>query len=356
MKKVKVLIVDDSAIVRDILSKRLSQNPAIEVVGTANDPYIARTKLEKLEIDVITLDIEMPRMDGLTFLKYLMKYKPMPVIIVSSIAEKQNQASLEALELGAIDVLTKPMGPYSVDEMADELGKKILFAASIPRSHILSASERVIALYGKNTANAKRGMALSRIATTHQLLVIGASTGGTIALEDLFTRFTPDFPPALTVIHMPANFTASFAKRLDNLCQVHVKEAVDGELILPATIYIAPGGYHMIVKVSGANRYIRIKNGPKVHNQRPAVDVLFDSAATDIGKNCIGVLLTGMGRDGALGLKAIKDAGGYTIAQDEDSCIVFGMPKEAIDLGAACEVTSLPEIAPSILKRTRKIP
>lgn len=349
MKKIKVLIVDDSAIVRDILSKQLSQNPSIEVVSTASDPYIARDKIEKLEIDVITLDIEMPRMDGLTFLKYLMKYHPLPVIIVSSIASKQNQAALEALELGAIDVVSKPGGPFSVEEVGEELGKKIILAAAIPRSHILTASERVINLHGR----AKGVKTLSRIATTHQLLAIGASTGGTIALEELFTRFTPDFPPALTVIHMPAGFTASFAKRLDDLCQVHVKEAIDGEPVLPATVYIAPGGVHMIVEVSGSENRIRIKNGPKVHNQRPAVDILFESVAQNIGKNCIGVLLTGMGRDGAAGLKKIRDSGGYTIAQDEESCIVFGMPKEAIDLGAACEVTSLTAIASQILKQVR---
>ncbi len=331
----------------------MSAHPIIEVVGTANDPYVARTKLEKLDVDVITLDIEMPRMDGLTFLKYLMKYRPMPVIIVSSIATQQNQAALEALELGAIDVVTKPGGPFSVEEVASDLCEKIIQAASIPRSRILTASERVITLHGKNSSKQDRVKTLSRIATTHQLLAVGASTGGTIALEELFTQFTPDFPPTLAVIHMPAQFTASFARRLDDLCAVHIKEAADGEMIMPATVYIAPGGFHMLVEVSGAERLIRIKNGPKVQNQRPAVDVLFESAAKNIGKNCIGVILTGMGRDGAMGLKAIKDSGGYTLAQDEASCIVFGMPKEAIDLGGACEVAPLNEIASCIMKQVR---
>jgi two-component system, chemotaxis family, protein-glutamate methylesterase/glutaminase len=349
MKKIRVLIVDDSAIVRDILSRELSVCPGIEVAGTAGDPYIARSKLESDAIDVITLDIEMPRMDGLTFLRYLMKYKPMPVIIVSSLVSSSNPAAIQALELGAVDIVHKPGGPFSIGDIVTDLSLKIRQAAAMPVSRLIAASAR---LQTQEHIAVSGHPALSHISTTNLLAVIGTSTGGTIALEELFTKFTADFPPTLAVIHMPERFTASFAERLDGLCALHVKEAVDGETVMPGTIYIAPGGLHMLVAASGANRIIRIKNGPKLFAQRPAVDVLFNSAAENVGKNCIGALLTGMGRDGATGLKAIRDAGGYTIAQDEASSIVFGMPKEAIALGAACEVTPLDKIAGSILKHT----
>ncbi|MCI1209843.1 MAG: chemotaxis response regulator protein-glutamate methylesterase [Treponema sp.] len=348
MKKIRVLVIDDSAIVRDILSRQLSAYPEIEVTDSAGDPYIARNKIETTEFDVLTLDIEMPRMDGLTFLKYLMKYNPLPVIIVSSIASGNNQAAIEALELGAVDVVQKPGGPFSVEEVTEELAEKIVEASIVPRSRLLIASEK---LKKRNKTIARK--TLSKIATTKRLVVVGASTGGTIALEELFTRFTPDFPPTLAVIHMPPRFTASFANRLDGLCIPHVKEAEDGELVMPGTIYIAPGGYHMLVGTSGTDRIIRIKNGPKLFGQRPAVDVLFNSAADNIGRNCTAAILTGMGRDGAAGMKAIRDAGGYTIAQDEESCIVFGMPKEAITLGGACEITPLSGIAASIGRHSR---
>lgn len=344
MKKIQVLVIDDSAIVRDILSRQLSAYPEIEVADTAGDPYIARSKIENEDFDVVTLDIEMPRMDGLTFLKYLMKYRPMPVIVVSSLVSGNNQAALEALELGAVDMVRKPGGPFSVEEVVEDLSEKIITAAAVPRSRLLAVSNRLAAKSGTMHT-------LSKITTTNRLIVVGASTGGTIALEELFTRFTPDFPPALAVIHMPERFTASFAARLDGLCQMHVKEAENGETVMPGTIYIAPGGYHMLVGTSGADRIIRIKNGPKLFGQRPAVDVLFNSAAENIGRNCIAALLTGMGRDGAAGMKAIRDAGGYTIAQNEETCIVFGMPKEAIALGGACEVAPLDRIAASIKKQ-----
>jgi two-component system, chemotaxis family, protein-glutamate methylesterase/glutaminase len=352
MKKIRVLIVDDSAIVRDILSRELSGCPEIEVAGTASDPFIARNKIENENIDVITLDIEMPRMDGLTFLRYLMKYKPMPVIIVSSLVSTNNPAAIQALELGAVDLVHKPGGPFSVGDIIEDLCYKIREAASCPVSRLFSASAR---LAEENRDLSPVQHTLSHISTTNRLAVIGASTGGTIALEELFTHFTPDFPPALAVIHMPERFTASFAERLDSLCVLHVKEAENGETVMPGTIYIAPGGYHMLVASSGANRIVRIKNGPKLFGQRPAVDVLFNSAADTVGKNCIAALLTGMGRDGASGMKAIRDSGGYTIAQDEESCIVFGMPKEAITLGGACEVTPLDKIAASILTHNKSI-
>jgi two-component system, chemotaxis family, protein-glutamate methylesterase/glutaminase len=352
MKKIRVLIVDDSAIVRDILSRELSSNPGIEVAGTAGDPYIARNKIENDNIDVITLDIEMPRMDGLTFLRYLMKYKPMPVIIVSSLVSSNNPAAIQALELGAVDIVHKPGGPFSVGDIIEDLCYKIREAASFPVTRLYSASAR---LSSQNREVSSVQHTLSHISTTNKLAVVGASTGGTIALEELFTHFTPDFPPTLAVIHMPERFTASFAERLDSLCVLHVKEAQNGETVMPGTIYIAPGGYHMLVVSSGSSSIIRIKNGPKLFGQRPAVDALFHTAAENVGKNCIAALLTGMGRDGAAGMKAIRDAGGYTIAQDEETSIVFGMPKEAITLGGACEVTPLDKIAGSILKHTKSV-
>ncbi len=343
MKKIRVLVVDDSAIVRDILSRQLSTYSEIEIIDTASDPFIARNKIEKNKYDVITLDIEMPRMDGLTFLKYLMKYNPLPVIIVSSIVSESNHAALEALEFGAVDIVQKPGGPFSVEEVTEDLIEKIKLAATVSKARLISISEKL-----KRKTNVPVKKTLSRIETTKHLIVIGASTGGTIALEELFTKFPSNLPPVLTVIHMPPKFTASFAGRLNNLCAPQVKEAVNGELVMPGTIYIAPGGYHMIVDASGSNRIIRIKDGPKLFGQRPAVDILFNSAAENIGRNCTAALLTGMGRDGAAGMKAIRDAGGYTIAQDEESCIVFGMPKEAIALNGACEITSLGKIAESI--------
>lgn len=344
MEKVKVLVVDDSAIVRDILVKRLSAHPAIEVVGTAIDPFMARQKLETNKVDVLTLDIEMPRMDGLTFLKYLMKYDPRPVIVVSSLTDKSNAASLKALELGAFDIVPKPGGPFSVEEVSLELAEKIVAAKGADMSRVRQAAER---LQGAQHAPVNKKI-LSSIVTTHKLAVIGASTGGTVALEELFKGYTRDFPSTLAVIHMPERFTASFAARLNEICQVDVKEAQDGEKVMPASVYIAPGNHHMMVKTVGADRVIRIKDGPRLHGQRPAVDPLFQSAAEELGKNCIGALLTGMGRDGAEGLLAIKEAGGHTICQDENSCIVFGMPMEAIKLGAANEVLDLHAIAPRI--------
>jgi two-component system, chemotaxis family, protein-glutamate methylesterase/glutaminase len=343
-KRVRVLVVDDSAIVRDILTKRLGSHPDIEVVGSAMDPYIARNKLETQEVDVITLDIEMPRMDGLTFLKYLMKSMPIPVIIVSSLTTGENAASLEALELGAVDIVPKPGGPFSVEEVIDQLIPKILATKGMDRNRLVRAAETLKA----SGPAPKREKILSKIATTKSLVAVGASTGGTIALEQLFRGYSPDFPSTLAVIHMPERFTKSFANRLNDLCAVAVKEAEDREKVMPATIYIAPGNFHMQVESVGADRIIRIGTGPKVHSQRPAVDILFESAAENIGQNCMGILLTGMGKDGAKGLLRIKEAGGFTVAQDEESCIVFGMPKEAIALGAATEVLPLDKIAARI--------
>lgn len=342
--KLRVFIVDDSAIVREILTERLSKNPRIEVVGSAMDPYIARDKLEKIDVDVITLDIEMPRMDGLTFLRQLMKHYPKPVVVVSSLARDGNSAAMQALELGAVDVVPKPGGPFSVEEVVDLLADRIIAAASADLSRLEECSRKLNAL--PRSAVPKK--ILAGIKTTNQLIAVGASTGGTIALETLFLGWEQDFPPTLAVIHMPERFTATFAARLNELCRVTVKEAENGERILPGTVYIAPGNYHMVLRTSGTERILRIASGPKVCNQRPAVDPLFDSVAEQVGRNCLGILLTGMGRDGAAGLLQIRQAGGHTIAQDEASSIVWGMPKEAIDLGAADKVMALDDIAPYV--------
>lgn len=348
MGKIRVLIVDDSAIVREILTDRLSKHPQIEVVGSAMDPYIARDKLEKMDVDVITLDIEMPRMDGLTFLRQLMKHYPRPVIVVSSLAKDSSPAAMEALELGAVDVVPKPGGPFSVEEVVDLLTDRIIAASRADTSKLASLSERIKA----RNAQAKAPKSyLSSIQTTQQLIAVGASTGGTIALEEIFRDWEPDFPPTLAVIHMPEKFTATFASRLNDLCKVTVKEAEHGERVVTGTIYIAPGNYHMMLKTQGTEKTIRIVQGPKVCNQRPAVDPLFESVAQQVGRNCLGVLLTGMGKDGAQGLLKIKQAGGHTIAQDEASSIVWGMPKEAIDLGAADKILALNDVTGYIKKR-----
>lgn len=348
MQKTKVFIVDDSAIVREILTDRLSKDPRIEVVGSAVDPYVARDKLEKIEVDVITLDIEMPRMDGLTFLRQLMKYYPKPVIILSSLAKSSSQAAMEALELGAVDIVPKPGGPFSVEDVVDLLIDRILAAKEADLGKLQAHSQKLQqAPSGKKAQKSY----LAGLKTTNQLIAVGASTGGTIAMEEIFRDWDVDFPPTLAVIHMPERFTATFATRLNDLCRVTVKEAENGETLFPGTVYIAPGNYHMMLKTQGTERFLRIASGPKVCNQRPAVDTLFNSVAEQVWRNCMGVLMTGMGKDGAQGLLKIKQAGGYTIVQDEASSIVWGMPKEAIDLGASDCILPLGKITEYIRKR-----
>jgi two-component system chemotaxis response regulator CheB len=350
MNKINVLIIDDSAVVREILSSKLADHPLINVVGVAVDPYIAREKIAKNRVDVITLDIEMPRMDGLTFLKYLMRYYPIPVVVVSSLTDRKNRASLTALELGAVDIVPKPGGPYSVGEIIDLLAEKIIAASQADFGKIKEAVKK-----NKERSARRAGMVLAGIETTRKLIAVGASTGGTTALERLFSGFDRSFPPTLAVIHMPERFTRTFAERLNELCPVNVREAEHNERVLSGTVYIAPGNYHLAVRAVGAERIIKIMKGPKVHNQRPAVDVLFQSVADNVGENAIGVLLTGMGKDGAAGLKRMREKGAYTIAQDERSSIVFGMPKAAIELGAAENVLSLDRIAETIGARLRHV-
>ncbi|RME59088.1 MAG: chemotaxis response regulator protein-glutamate methylesterase [Candidatus Dadabacteria bacterium] len=339
---IKVLVVDDSAVVRKTLEEQLSYDKDIEVVGTATDPYVARDKIVALKPDVITLDIEMPRMDGLTFLKKLMRHYPMPVIVVSSLAKKGSEIALQALQLGAVEVLAKPSSAYSIGEMSIELREKIKAAAAVDLNKVIESAKKI-----HLTTRSLQTKSLA--ATTNKVILIGASTGGTQAIEFILRNLPSNSPPIMIVQHMPAGFTKSFAERLNEVCPLSVSEAKGGEILNPGKAFLAPGNFHMLVKRSGGNYLVEVKDGPLVGRHRPAVDVLFKSAAQYVGRNSIGVLLTGMGQDGAKGLKEMKDAGAITIAQDEKSSIVFGMPKAAIELGAAQYVCSLQDIPAKIM-------
>ena len=339
MKNFKVLIVDDSAIVRQIFTRELNRIDGIEVVGTAANPYIARDKIIKLLPDVITLDIEMPKMDGISFLKKLMKYHPLPVIVVSSLTNKGSTIAMEAMELGALEVMTKPGAAYTVGDMSIELADKIKAIASI------KVSKR------HRKEDVKKSIEkLSITTTTEKIIAIGSSTGGTKALSRILPTLPNNSPGILIVQHMPEYFTLSFANRLNDLCDMEVKEAVDGESIHTGKILIAPGNNHMMLQRSGARYYVQVKKGPLVSRHRPSVDVLFKSVAKFAGENSVGVIMTGMGKDGAEGTLMIHENGGRTIAQDEKSCIVFGMPYEAIKLKGVDHVVSLENIPAKMLE------
>jgi two-component system, chemotaxis family, protein-glutamate methylesterase/glutaminase len=335
-KKIKVLIVDDSAIVRKLLVEALSGEPDFEVVGTAPDPYIARDKILSLSPDVLTLDIEMPRMDGLTFLKKLMQFHPMPVIVISSLAQASCKAGVDALCCGAVDILAKPGGPFSVGELKASLVAKIRAAAA---AHI----SRPGAL-DNTPVPTKLGIRAGPLS----VIAIGASLGGAEAIECVLTRLPADSPGLVITQHIPAGFSRAFARRLDKFCPMRVVEAADGDLVEPGLALIAPGNYHMLLRRTGAGYRVTVKDGPAVCYQRPSVDVLFTSVAEAAGPNAVGVILTGMGADGALGLSRMKAAGAATIAQDEATCVVFGMPKEAIRLGAVDRVVPLP-LVPAVI-------
>ena len=333
---IRVLVVDDSAVVRKALSKGLDAYPDIEVVGTAVDPYVAREKIVRLTPDVITLDIEMPRMDGLSFLEALMKHRPVPVVVVSSVTPERSTQALRALALGAVEVISKPGSAFTVPDVAERLVAAIRVAArSRPR-----AAER------KPTPRVFR----STLTTTHKVIAIGASTGGTQAIEQVLAGFPPDAPGTVVCQHMPAAFTGSFAARLNDACALEVREARDGDEVLPGLVLLAPGDRHMVLVRQGARYAVRVKNGPPVHHQRPSVDVLFDSVARAAGANAVGAILTGMGSDGATGLKAMRDAGARTVAQDESSCVVFGMPKEAIRMDAVDRVVPLGRVTATLFE------
>ncbi len=340
--KIKVLVVDDSAVVRQILTRELQKDPDISVVGAAPDPYIAREKIARLRPDVITLDIEMPRMDGIAFLEKIMRHHPLPVVVISSLTPQGSETAMRALELGAVEVMTKPGGSYSVEEITLQIIDRIKAAAQ--------ADISALRVFRKgdmpDTAPPRR---LSMLRTTERIVAIGASTGGTEAIREVITLFPPGGPGTVIVQHMPEGFTRSFAHRMNELCAMEVREAQDGDAVRTGVILIAPGNRHMVLRRSGARYFVKIKGGPLVHHQRPSVDVLFSSVAEFAGSNAIGVLMTGMGADGAEGLLAMRDAGARTIAQDERSCVVFGMPKAAIDKGAAELVVPLREMASRII-------
>ncbi len=341
---IRVLVVDDSAIVRKVLTEELSKYEDIQVVGSAIDPYIARDKIVALRPDVVTLDIEMPRMNGLAFLEKLMQYYPLPVVIVSSLTPKNSETAIRALALGAVEVICKPDSQYSVPDVAQDLARAIRSAAAarmpryqkVPESPATNLSPPSLQLQ-----------------TTHRVIAIGASTGGTRAIETLLTQLPADIPGIVIVQHMPEYFTHAFAQRLNQICPMQVREARDRDQVVPGIALIAPGNRHLILQQSGALYMVRVKEGPPVHHQRPSVDVLFYSVARSAGRNAIGVILTGMGMDGAKGLLAMRESGAQTLAQDEESCIVFGMPKEAIKLGAVDAVVPLSRMAQAILEALR---
>ena len=343
--KIRVLVVDDSAVVRKLLSDALRREPDIEVVGAASDPFMARDLILTHEPDVLTLDIEMPRMDGLSFLARIMQHRPMPVIIVSSLTKLGSTSSVEALRLGAIDVIAKPGGPGSVGEIADSIIRRIRMLRLAP---VKLKTPTLSPMPAAPVAAALRLKANGR--HTRSLVLIGASTGGTQAIEALLTRLPPDMPPMLIVQHMPPVFTRTFAERLDKVSPLTVLEAAGGETLQTGHVYVAPGNYHMVVERHGLQLKIALKGGQPVHFQRPAVDVLFQSAANLKGVPMVAAILTGMGSDGAEGLLALRRAGAETIAEDEHSCVVFGMPKEAIALGAAVHVSTLLQMPTTLLE------
>jgi two-component system chemotaxis response regulator CheB len=354
-KKIKVLIVDDSAVVRQTLADILSSDPHIEVMAVAADPYVAADKMRLEAPDVITLDVEMPRMDGLTFLHKIMSQHPIPVVMCSSLAEGGSETVMKALEYGAVDVIKKPR--VGTKQFLEESRIRIcdtVRAAALSRVKKISAKV-MRTVQPKLTADAVLEKPTSRamIQTTEKVVVVGASTGGTEDLRVFLEALPPDTPGIVIVQHMPEHFTAAFAKRLDSICRVSIKEAVDNDTVIPGRVLIAPGNRHLLLKRSGAKYYVEVKDGPLVSRHRPSVDVLFRSTARYAGKNAVGVIMTGMGDDGANGMKEMKDAGAVTIAQDEESCVVFGMPHEAIKRGAVDKVMPLNEIAGAVLRAGR---
>lgn len=341
-RKVKVLIVDDSAVVRQMLTQQLSRDPEIEVVGTAIDPYVAREKIIDLEPDVLTLDVEMPRMDGITFLRKLMRHKPMPVVVVSSVTQAGSQQALEALEAGAVEVICKPGGAYSVDDLGVDLAHRVKAAAAAtlrPATHSAAPA----------TVSTDPLPPITQ--TTNKIIAIGSSTGGTEALRVVLSKLPANTPGIVIVQHMPKAFTGSFANSLNDISAHHVTEAKSGDTLAPGRVLLAPGDTHMLLKRSGAVFRVLLKEGPRVSRHRPSVDVLFKSVARAAGANAVGVILTGMGADGAEGIKEMHDAGAFTIAQDQASCVVYGMPREAVARGGVDEVCPLDHIASSIVRK-----
>jgi len=339
----KVLIVDDSALMRQLLTKIIDSDPLLEVVGTAGDPFVAREKIKALNPDVLTLDIEMPRMDGLTFLEKLMRGHPMPVVMISSLTDKGADTTLRALSLGAIDYVSKPKLDVSngTIEHAEEIIAKVKAAARASVHRASASTAEAVPSTGRTY----------HFSATHKIVAIGASTGGTEALKELLSPLPADFPGIVIVQHMPEAFTRQFAQRLDSLCKIRVKEAQDGDHILPGHALLAPGGHHMAVLRRGMEYAVHVYRGERVNRHLPSVDVLFSSCARNMGKNALGVLLTGMGADGAKGMLEMKQAGAFNIAQDESTSVVFGMPHEAILLNAVDRVLPLNQIPDALMQR-----
>jgi two-component system chemotaxis response regulator CheB len=372
MSKIKVLVVDDSALVRQMLGEMLNADPALEVVGTASDPYDARDKVKQLHPDVMTLDVEMPRMDGVTFLKNLMRLHPMPVVMVSTLTEKGADITFEALELGAVDFVSKPKIDlaHTFEDYAEEIRRKVKTASHVTKLQL----ERHYARYAANKAEKPKVIPQSRLqapqkydtdaivkkthnrhfATTDKVIALGASTGGTEAIKELLMRLPANTPAIVITQHIPAAFSQPFAERMDTISEMRVMQATDGQTILPGHVYIAPGGLHLLVERSGARYLCRLNDGPPVNRHKPSVDVMFRTVVQNVGKNAVGVLLTGMGADGAMGLKELNEIGVATIAQDEKTSVVWGMPGEAVHLGAADFVLPLEKIPEKILELVKK--
>ncbi|MCA6214974.1 chemotaxis response regulator protein-glutamate methylesterase [Ideonella sp. B7] len=370
MPKTTVVVVDDSALVRSLLAEIINHQPDMTCIGAAADPYAAREMIRNLNPDVITLDVEMPRMDGIDFLSKLMRLRPMPVVMVSTLTERGAEVTLKALELGAVDFVAKPKIGIAdgLKQLAEEITEKVRIASKAHIKRMVqpttparpAAAGGAVAAVSAVASGAVSGTArpavssgLGRI-STEKLIFIGASTGGTEATKEVLLGLPPDAPAVVITQHMPPGFTRSYAARLDGLCRIRVKEATDGERILPGHAYIAPGGLHLSVERSGANYIARVRDGEPVNRHKPSVEVLFESAARVVGPNAFGIMLTGMGADGAKAMRMMRDAGSYNYCQDEASCVVFGMPREAIEAGAAHEVLPLTQIAPHLMDKLRQ--
>ncbi len=360
LNKTRVVVVDDSALVRSLLTEIINRQPDMQCVGAASDPYAAREMIRALNPDVITLDVEMPRMDGIDFLSKLMRLRPMPVVMVSTLTERGAEVTLRALELGAIDFVAKPKIGVAdgLRLLAQDITEKVRIAAKarlrrLNTNHAPAADASTASARTAPAPTAPAAVAgLGRL-STEKLIFIGASTGGTEATKEVLIQLPHDSPAVVITQHMPPGFTKSYAARLDGLCRIRVAEARDGERILPGHAYIAPGGFHLSVERSGANYIARVQDGDPVNRHKPSVEVLFKSAARVVGPNAIGLMLTGMGADGAHAMREMRDAGSYNVVQDEATCVVFGMPREAIAAGAAHEVLPLPQIAPRLIERLR---
>jgi two-component system, chemotaxis family, protein-glutamate methylesterase/glutaminase len=352
-KKIRVLIVDDSALVRQIMQEILTSDPRIEVMAAVPDPFVAAEKIRGEVPDVITLDIEMPRMDGLTFLEKIMTQHPIPVVICSSLAENKSETALKALEHGAVEIIQKPR--LGMKQFLEESKVRICDAVKAASAANLKLRSRTRTVEPKLTADVviEKPSGRAMIQTTDKVVVVGASTGGTEALKVFLEAFPPDGPAIAVVQHMPEHFTSSFARRLDSLCAISVKEAEDNDTLMPGRALIAPGNRHMLLKRSGARYYAELRDGPLVSRHRPSVDVLFRSAARYAGRNAVGVIMTGMGDDGAKGMLEMKTAGAFSIAQDEQTCVVFGMPHEAIRIGAVDKTLPLEKIAAEVLRQCK---